>query len=201
MKAKEEDIKISFSRLGKVDDLKIFVYADAALGNVEDNLETKSVMGYFIALVNSNFEMSPLHWKTKIIEKVAEDIKTAETLALETAIDDALYLSGMINEIYNDSLSGKNIPIIVKEDSKSLIESIYSTKKVKRKTMRVVISSLQQRLKNGEIEDIIHVTSKEQLADVLTKRGPTDHILLSSIENGILPYNSEDLQIGWNHTL
>ena len=67
--------------------------------------------------------------------------------------------------------------------------------------MRVVISSLQQRLKNGEIEDIIHVTSKEQLADVLTKRGPTDHILLSSIENGILPYNSEDLQIGWNHTL
>ena len=66
----------------------------------------------------------------------------------------------MIAEIYTGEKNSKGLPILVKEDSKSLIESIYSTKKVRRKTMRIVISSLQQKLKDGIINDISHVSSK-----------------------------------------
>ena len=81
-----------------------------------------------------------INWKSKVIDKVAQDIKTAETLALENAVDDAIHLTNMISELYTGKLIGYQIPIVVNEDSKSLIESLYSTKKVKRKTMRVVIS-------------------------------------------------------------
>ena len=48
---------------------------------MEKDMETKSVMGYFIGLENKNLKISPLHWKSKVIEKVAEDIKTAETFS------------------------------------------------------------------------------------------------------------------------
>ena len=56
-------------------------------------------------------------------------------------------------------------------DSKSLLESIYSTKKVKRKTMRVVISSLRQHLQNGILSEIRHVQSEDNTADIFTKKG------------------------------
>ena len=61
------------------------VFADASLGCKEKDNQTKSVMGLFIGLANDNLDLNPLHWKSKVIEKVAEDVKTAETLALEAA--------------------------------------------------------------------------------------------------------------------
>ena len=61
--------------------------------------------------------------------------------------------------------------------------------------MRVVISGLQQKLKDGSIEDIKHVSSKEQLADILTKKGVNNNLLVETLEKGYLPHNSEDLEI------
>ena len=74
---------------------------------------------------------------------VAPDIKPAETLALEHPLDDVIYLGSILPEIYFGDPNFYRIPIHIKEDSKSLVESIYSTKKVQRKTMRVVIPKIQ----------------------------------------------------------
>ena len=151
--------------------MHIEVFADASLGNIEDQIHTKSAMGYFICLANSSLQMSPLHWKSAVIEKVAEDVKTAETLALEKSIDDAVHFSNLITKIYTGEPTANSIPIVANTDSKSLLQSIYSTKKVKRKTMRVVISSIQQNLQNKIIKDVHHVKSKENIADIFTKKG------------------------------
>ena len=173
------------------------VFADAALGNAEKDLETKSVMGYFIALSNDDMQVSPLHWKSKVIDKVAEDIKTAETLALEIAIDDSIHLADLISEIYTGEHNPSvKIPLIVNEDSASLIESLYSTKKVKRKTMRVVISSIQQNIKQKWIKEILHVKSRDQIADVFTKSGVNTNGILNVIQNGTLT-KKQDLY-SWN---
>ena len=91
-------------------------------------------------------------------------------MALETATDDAVYLSDILAEVYAGNVGEPGPPLIIREDSKSLIESLYSTKKVRKKTMRVVISSLQQKLKSREIEDIEHISSELQIADILTKK-------------------------------
>ena len=80
-------------------------------------------MGYFICLANKDLKISPPHWKLKVIEKVAKDIKTAETLALETAIDDAIHLSNMLMELYSGNPQHGSIPVVVNEDSLSLVES------------------------------------------------------------------------------
>ena len=106
-----------------------------------------------------------------MIDKVAQDTKTAETLALEIALDDSIYLSNFLSEIYFGKESAYTIPIFIYDDSKSLIQSLYSTRKVKRKTMRVVISRIQQLIKDNTISDVIHVKTKDQVADILTKKG------------------------------
>ena len=91
---------------------------------------------------------------------MAQDIKSAETLALENAVDDALHLADMISEVYTGEANPKlKIPLTINEDSKSLIESLYSTQKVKRKTMRVVVSINERRTnkinKSCEVETSI----------------------------------------------
>ena len=116
--------------------------------------------------------------------KVAPDIKTAETLSLENAIDHAVHLSQMITELYCDDSDKFRIPLIINEDSKALVDSLYSTKKVKRKTMRVVISCIQQYLKNGTIKQINHVRSQQQLADVFTKYGVSKFNIMDVVSHG-----------------
>ena len=190
-KAKQQNVVLRFSRLGNIEDLHIEMYADASLGNIEEGIHTKSAMGYYISLANRNLDSSPLHWKSCIIDKVAEDIKTAETLAFEKALDDAIHLSNLLTEIYTGESTKNSIPIIAKTDSKSLLESIYSTKKVKRKTMRVVISSIQQHLQNKILTNVEHVISKENLADVFTKKGvATDGIINTLKHSSLLHRNT-----------
>ena len=144
-------------------------------------------MGMFLALKGTDKSISPLHWKAKVIDKVAQDIKSAETLALENAVDDAIHLADMIAEVYTgESKPNIQIPLVINKDSKSLIESLYSTKKVKRKTMRVVISSLQQLMKSGRIQSIHHVKSNDQLADVFTKKGVCSDLILDTVSSGTM---------------
>ena len=190
-KAKQEKVQLKFSSLGNINDLHLELFADASLGNVEAGVHTKSGMGYFICLANKNLKMSPLHWKSCVIDKVAEDIKTAETLALEKALDDAIHISNLITEIYTGEPTMNTLPIVANEDSNSLLESIYSTKKVKRKTMRVVVSSIQQHLQNKILTKIHHVKSKDNIADVFTKAGVNTDRVLNALQTGSLFHETE----------
>ena len=121
------------------------------------------------------------------------NIKSGETLALEAAIDDAIHFANMIKEIVDGSdpiaKDHPTIPLIVNDDSKSLIDSLHSTKKVKRKTMRVIISSLQQHMKTGRIKEINHVSSKQQLADVFTKKGVSSDTITNIVSSGTLTFD------------
>ena len=48
------------------------------------------------------------------------------------------------------------------------------------------LKHIQQYLKNGTIKDIQHVKSSEQLADVFTKYGVSDHQIIECVSNGNL---------------
>ena len=153
------------------------------------------MMGYFVCLSNKERQINPLHWKSKLIDKVAPDIKTAETLALEQALDDTIHLGNIFSEIYFGNPNHLKIPIKINEDSKSLVESIFSTKKVKRKTMRVVVSNIQEQLTSGIISDVVHVSSKDQLGDVFTKNRASPDQILRVLELGKIEKDerSEDM--------
>ena len=98
----------------------------------------------------------------------------------------------MLLEIYFADPHYHRIPIRVNEDSKSLVQSIFSTKKVQRKTMRVVISKIQEHLTSGIVCDVKHVNTKDQLGDVLTKRGACPEKLLQVLETGVLHQKDEN---------
>ena len=92
-KCKNEEIQLKFSHLGPWKNLHLELYVDASLGNIDDKGMTNSMIGLFLVLCNDIVDFNPIHWKSKVIDKVCPDFKTAETMALEIALDDAIYIS------------------------------------------------------------------------------------------------------------
>ena len=95
-------------------------------------------------------------------------------------------MGNIFSELYYGDPNYLKTPIKINEDSKSLVESIFSTKKVKRKTMRVVVSKIQEQLFNGTVSDVIHVNSQNQLGDVFTKNRSCSEKLLKVLEQGAI---------------
>ena len=67
--------------------------------------------------------------------------------------------------------------------------------------MRVVISKIQEHLSSGTIFEVKHVSSKNQLGDVLTKRGASPDKLLVVLETGKLIQTEEEQENGRNESL
>ena len=184
-KAKEgaEESAIRYKHIDSFENLKIFGYADASYKTMDDKV--RSVEGRVIFLTNGE-RASPLLWKSKKIARVCDSTKTAETLAMDKTCDDAIYLSRMIREIYTGQKSLKGIPVEMFTDSKPLFESLNSTKQVDRKTVRHVICMMKDSVARGEVEKINWISTKFQLADILTKESVNSDELMKVLEHGRL---------------
>lgn len=115
-KAKFENVKIKYSRLGPWRDLKIIAYTDSSFKNSEDLV--KSVGGRVSFLANSQGMVSPLNWKSKTIQQVCKSVKSAETRSLEQGMEDTIYTSRIFSEIMTEKVGG-HIPIEHRIDSKT----------------------------------------------------------------------------------
>ena len=151
--------------------LSILTFTDSSYRNDEDS--TKSVGGRITFLTAGGSRCSPLAWKSKTIQQVCKSVKTAETRSLDSGIEDSIYLTRTVQEIYTGK-SGKNcgqIDILLKIDNKTLIDTLKSTKQIQEKTVRHIIAWIKQQIDERKVKSIDWVCSEDQLADVLTKSG------------------------------
>ena len=177
-KAKENDSRIKFSPVGPLEKIKVLVYSDASYLTIEG--KAKSVAGKLIFLSSEDERVvSPLLWKSKTIPQVCKSAKSAETRAVDSATDDGLFLARSISEIYTGRKGRSQIPMIVKSDSKSLKDSLNSTKQVEEKMMRPVVQHIKDMITRREITSFDWVDSKSCHADILTKKsaGETEKVL------------------------
>ena len=74
------------------------------------------------------------------------------------------------------------LPIYAIVDNKSLIESLYSTKTVTEKHLKIDICIIREMLEKGEVKSVIWRESELQLADCLTKGGASTNKLLLALK-------------------
>ena len=107
-KAKSYKSVLKFSKLGNINDLSVKVYADASFVNQSDKV--RSTSGRVILLENRKTgKVNVAGWKTKKINRVCRSVKSAETRALEEAIDDGVNIARLVSEIYSGSVNLKNL--------------------------------------------------------------------------------------------
>ena len=70
-------------------------------------------------------------------------------------------------------------------DNKSLFDNIFSTKQVQEKRLRINIAEIRRMKDQMEISSIKWVDTRQQLADVLTKRGVDAQPLMDVLNKGI----------------
>ena len=187
-KAQMNNVKNKYSKLGKWDELKIVGYSDASYRNAE--LGTKSVGGRIIFLPNKKGECSPLSWKSKTIQQVCKSVKSAETRSLDLAMEDSIFMGQMFNEIHTGNTNGY-IDIEMKTDSKTLYDSIISTKQVDEKTIRHIIAWIKQQKEEKRVKEINWVCSENMLADIFTKKNVKPDNILTAVTKGLMTQFSE----------
>ena len=161
---------VKFSKIGRFEDLKIIGISDASFNTKDD--KTKSVMGKLILLSNLNeTKVSPILWKSKTIQTVCKSVKTAETRAFDKTCEDAIYIARCFWEIYKCERTNKQIPVEMITDSKSLVESINSTKQIEEKLIRPIIKWIKQMVDAKALQNIRWCDTDSCISDALTKSG------------------------------
>ena len=120
-----------------------------------------------------------LNWQSKHIQRIVRSSLEAEALALSDTLDDAVYLMKLLSEVmFNNNCK---IPIEIVMGNKSLYGSLFSKKNVIEKCLQIDIEFIKENINNQIISQIHLVPSRNQLANVLTKRIELLNVLRSGI--------------------
>ena len=117
---------------------------------------------------------------------MSKAVTTNQVVSLDSGIEDSLYLAKIVHEICSGIL-GKNagqIDICLRTDSKTLTDTLQSTKQVQEKTIRHIVAWIKQQIDEKKVNSVDWVCSEDQLADVLTTRGVKTEPILSILKAG-----------------
>ena len=147
---------------GDLSDAKILVFGDASLHNLPDGVS--STLGYIVFLA-VGYQLAPITWGSRKIQRIAKFIINAEFMALSKAVEESLVIRETMKEIL-----GKNMDVLAYTDCQSLRDNIHSGKNVQDKQLRVEVAALRQRVEEyKEVRRVKWIKGTHQLADPLTK--------------------------------
>ena len=156
-------------------------FSDASFANLKVN---SSQGGFIIFLYRNKKLFSPIAWKSFKFKRVVKSTLAAETLALEHALETCFMMKSFLCELLKKKISNKVLPIKCYTDNKSLVDSIFSTKTVTEKQLKIDICIILDIFKENEVYSIEWCKSESQLADCLTKRTASNTKLLNVLKNG-----------------
>ena len=173
---KREKVGIQYIPLN-LNSIRLVTFADASYANLSDG---GSQGGCIILLADEDYNAVPIAWASKRIKRVVRSTLSAETMAAVDALDTAYLIKKILQEIVSHE-----IPIEMYTDNKSLFDSIRTTNLVEDKRLRVDISSLRESYETKEVM-FNWIDTKNQVADVLTKKGASKVGLFSLLKENRL---------------
>lgn len=157
-------------RKGNID-LKGFVDADWA----GDNETRHSTSGYLFRLGSAT-----VSWSSKRQTSVALSSTEAEYVALSSSIVEACFLKKILQDLKISELVERQITIY--EDNQSAVHIANSEENKRLKHIDVRYHYIKEKVKDGTIV-LKHISSQEQLADLLTK--PLGKLAFQRLREGI----------------
>ena len=165
-KAKSNTVRQRFRDLGDVKRAELISFSDASLGNLKDGA---SQSGHIIFLVGKNGNYSPISWQSKKIRRVIKSTLAEETLAFQEDAENCYILRSIIDEIYQLPPE-ESVQVKCLTDNQSLCDTLYSTKIISDKRLKVDICMIRKMIENKEISQVSWIDTKKQLANCLTKK-------------------------------
>ena len=177
---KDDNCEIVFPDIGDPTKWKLVVYSDAAHANMSDGV---SSMGAHIVFLENDGKCAPVIWHGGKIKRVVRSTIAAEALSLQEGLESAMYVRSLIKELWAKEL---NLPIVAVVDNKSVVESVYSTKLVDDKRLRIDLGAIKESLRLGDVKSIQWCPGNLQLANCMTKKGASSKDLMQVLQSGRL---------------
>ena len=176
---------ITVPNLDSFDDLEIWAFSDASLGNVDNK---KGSVGAFIIFIanKSTGKAAPIAWKAAKIKRVATSTFEAETLAMYEAMTTAIGIQKISEEVL-----GSRIPILGVVDNYSTYEIVKTNKQCSNAGLKPEIFRVKQMQKQKHVEKIIWLQGENMIADCMTKKGKSGLELLEVLQTGYLGKSME----------
>ena len=149
-------------------------YADASFGNVEDG---HTQLGYIISLTDGK-RRCPIWWKSRKSRRVAKSTIEAETLSVGEAIEGLIYF----NRLWEEIVGERKLEALVKTDSRTLMTAIKSSTGVSSKRLKIEIAAIRETIESGDVQEVLWIPGKSQIADVLTKTGVSEENIRNYLE-------------------
>ena len=179
-KLKSEKLTLKFPNLRNIEQCKILCFSDASFANLKGS---SSQGGYVLFLYKDDKTFAPIAWKSRQIQRVVKSTLAAETLSMEEALEACFMIRSILLEIFQKDAASGLFPIHCYTDNKSLLDSLYSTKTLKEKRLKVDVCIIREMIDKKEVESVNWCPSNKQLADCLTKATSSSSKLLSVLSN------------------
>ena len=184
---KNKPFSIRYSKL-ESSSWKISVFADASLKGLPDKIS--SAMGYIILLSDgfrpgANGKVNVLSWRSCKTRRIVASTYDAETLALTTALEEAIFLRDMLCKMLN--IEENQIGIEAFCDCNDTVEAVLANKPLPNKNSRLAaleIARIKEMRELGMLQDLYWIPSGFQLADGFTKKGVNLEPLVQTLSRG-----------------
>jgi hypothetical protein len=195
-KIQSTEAKIMFPTLSNIDRCYILTMSDAAFANLQDNVS--SGCGHIILLVDSEMKCCPLSWKANKVKRVVRSTLAAEALALQEAIDTAIYLRELLREMLNKP--SLRLPIESWVDNNNAYDAVHLTTQVADTKLRIDIADIKESVRDSDVI-VKWCPGDEMIANSLTKRGANSNNLLHLLNSGAIEpqHFKEDRFSGWRN--
>ena len=116
------------------------------------------------------------------MRRVVSSSTAAEALAVNDALDEAVYVKELMKELFGEGAT--RIPIELFTDSRNLYRSAIGSSMVDNPRLRTDIEKIKESMKNGELKNLHKIDKEDMLADCLTKKGACSAKLINVLRTG-----------------
>ena len=184
---KSRDVILSYPKVDNLCRSSLICFSDVSFANLK---RSGSQGGLIIFLEGPDENYMPLAWQSRKLKRVVKSTLTAETLALQEAIELAIMIKCMLLDILKIEYNNKTLPIKCITDGKFLHDAVYSSKEVTEKRLKVELCAIRESLEKDEVTSVLWTNSKNQLADCLTKEGASRDKLYDALCEKIKLYSN-----------
>ena len=198
------EVLLSFRKISDNDlaGLRILGFSDAAFQNLSNG---GSQGGHVITItpdksVAGRFPCAVIAWQSHRVRRVVRSTIAAEIMEAGSLIDRVFWVRSLFNEVVTGKSVASIIPVDLKSDCESFVSHVKSLSNgVAEKRLVAEIHAIRESLTRGEIRSIQHISTKDMVADGMTKYAPKLRKPLVDAIGGFLQVAETGLIVSGKH--
>ena len=177
-KVKNQDVALHFHCDLNVSTCAIVSFCDASFANLPN---AGSQGGFVCFLIDENGINCPLTWQSRKIKRVVKSTIAAECLAAVETAEMTIYLANLLQNMLK--LPENSVKTYVFCDNKNLVNAVHSSTNLDDRRLVIDVSVIRDFLQHHELTKFGWVPNESQLADIFTKQGASDKLLLNALND------------------